>query len=343
MSTTNSINNTITSGNFTVPAGTITSSGNISTTAGNLLLPTTSSTVGQIQQNGVTVFHTYGSYGCFLGSATAGGQAGNFTQSGVENTGIGWASCSSLTNGANNTGVGAQTLQTCANGAGNCAIGVGCLQRLTSGSGNCCMGLLTGTNFTNNAYNVAIGHSALTNQGAGGVYNVAIGYAVGGAYTTSESSNILIMNNGVIGESNKIRIGTAGSGAGQQNACFIAGITGVTVGASGIPVVVDNAGQLGTVVSSIRYKENVHDMGSYSDDIMKLRPVTYSLRADTLKTVQPGLIAEEVSMTMPSLVSYGNDGIPMSVKYQDLIPLLLNEIQKLNGRITDLESKLGKA
>ena len=45
----------------------------------------------------------------------------------------------------------------------------------------------------------------------------------------------------------------------------IAGIRGITTGvANAIPVVIDSNGQLGTVSSSIRFKEDVHDMADVS-------------------------------------------------------------------------------
>jgi len=42
-----------------------------------------------------------------------------------------------------------------------------------------------------------------------------------------------------------------------------------------IPVVIDSNGQLGTVSSSRRFKEDIHDMGDASTNLMRLRPVTF--------------------------------------------------------------------
>ena len=114
---------------------------------------------------------------------------------------------------------------------------------------------------------------------------------------------------------------------------------GATVGGSGIAVYVDNAGAFGTVVSSKRFKENIKDIASRSDEIYKLRPVSFNLKKDSTKTKQFGLIAEEVGLVLPELISHDGDGDIMSVKYNELIPLLLNEITKLKDRIEVLESK----
>lgn len=115
---------------------------------------------------------------------------------------------------------------------------------------------------------------------------------------------------------------------------------GRTVGVSGIAVLVDNTGAFGTVASSKRYKDNIVPMGNSSDNVLKLNPVTFIYKHDDSKTMQFGLIAEEVMEVMPSLVVYDKEGLPQTVKYHDLPALLLNEIQKLYKRIEILESKL---
>ena len=127
-----------------------------------------------------------------------------------------------------------------------------------------------------------------------------------------------------------------GQGIGQT-ACFISGIRGITTtNANAIPVLIDSAGQLGTVSSSRRYKENIEDMGFASEDIMNLRPVifNYKRQPDSLAW---GLIAEEVQEIMPELVVLNDKGQAETVKYHDLIPMLLNELQKLSKRVEHLE------
>jgi hypothetical protein len=59
-----------------------------------------------------------------------------------------------------------------------------------------------------------------------------------------------------------------------------------------------------------------------------------------------GLIAEEVAEVYPDLVARSADGQIETVKYQLLDPMLLNELQKQNGtiseRIQSLESRLAR-
>jgi hypothetical protein len=130
---------------------------------------------------------------------------------------IGYNSGSTMTSDSNQTGIGANSLALANNGQGNTAGGFNCLNSITSGS-----------------------------------YNTAYGLNSGALYTGTESSNILIANGGVLGESHIMRLGTQGSSAGEVNKAFMAGITGATPTSGNTPQVVlcDNAGQLTTISSS---------------------------------------------------------------------------------------------
>jgi hypothetical protein len=145
---------------------------------------------------------------------------------------------------------------------------------------------------------------------------------------TTGDNNIDIGNLGVAAEANTIRIGATLT----QNRTFIMGIRGITTGtADAIPVVVDSNGQLGTVSSSRRVKDDIADMGNASSTLMKLRPVTFHYKSDKNpkgRTLQYGLVAEEVDRVAPGLVARSADGKVETVYYQFLAPMLLNEVQK---------------
>jgi trimeric autotransporter adhesin len=70
---------------------------------------------------------------------------------------------------------------------------------------------------------------------------------------------------------------------------------------------------------------------------MKLRPVTFSYKQDPNSERQYGLIAEEVARVYPELAAYGPDGQIQTVRYQELIPMLLNEPQKQAWQIAQLQ------
>jgi len=106
--------------------------------------------------------------------------------------------------------------------------------------------------------------------------------------------------------------------------------------------VIDSNGQLGTVSSSRRFKDDIQDMGDTSRDLMRLRPVTFRYKkpfADGSKPIQYGLIAEEVAEVYPDLVAHSADGQIETVKYQVLDSMLLNEVQRQQAEIRGLEQQ----
>jgi hypothetical protein len=136
-----------------------------------------------------------------------------------------------------------------------------------------------------------------------------------------------------------IRIGTQDTNPINQTSFFAAGIRGVTTGNNdAIPIVIDSDGQLGTVSSSRRFKEDIHDMDTVSSGLMRLRPVTFRYQkpfADGSKPIQYGLIAEEVADVYPDLVAHSADGQIETVKYQVLDSMLLNELQKEHKQVQE--------
>jgi hypothetical protein len=235
-------------------------------------------------------------------------------------------------------GLGQYAFQSLTSSLYSTAIGWGAGNAVLSGGYNTFLGshCATGTVSTGQA-NTSVGAYGFTGAGFNGSFNSAVGAFSGNGFTGTESNNILLGHAGIPGDNNTIRIGTQGSGANQQDTCFMAGIFGATTSDVGstTAVLIDNTGNLGTAASSIRYKENIKDLGYQSSGIYKLRPVSFNYKKDEKKTPQTGLIAEEVLSVLPELVVM-KDGIPETVKYHDLPVLLLNEIQKLKSEISAL-------
>lgn len=329
---------TITMGSTNTTSTTTVTSGSGGVQIGTFLnLPTTTSTVGQIKINSTPVLHTFGTNNTFLGAS-----AGNLTNTGQGNIVAGVSALNALTSGSYNTALGYLALNHETTGAQNIAIGATSLYTAVGANTNISIGYDNMRIATTAAGNVVIGHAS-GNSILTGVQNCILGYQTGQAYVGAETSNVLINAPGTAAESNACHIGSGtGTGAQQLNKTFIHGIFGITTGATGVPVVIDNAGQLGTVVSSIRYKENVQDMADVSSDVLKLRPVTFDYKGKPNHRQQVGLIAEEVYEVMPGLVIHNQEGQIETVKYQDLSVLLLNELQKAIKRIEVLEAKVGK-
>ena len=174
--------------------------------------------------------------------------------------------------------------------------------------------------------------------------NIAVGSRAG-LFTTG-SNNIDIGNGGVTGESDTIRIGTNGT----HNNTYIAGISGATV-PTGVAVIVDASGHLGTTTSSARFKEGIKSMDKASEAILALKPVTfrYKQELDPEGIPQFGLVAEDVEKVNPDLVARDADGKAYTVRYEAVNAMLLNEFLKAHQRaerqdatINELKSVVAK-
>jgi hypothetical protein len=283
-----------------------------------------------------------------------------------ENTAVGSFALERNTVGQN-TAVGANALRLNTTGGYNTALGHGALRSNKDGTENTAVGYLAGASaavslntaigsnaFGGGSQNVAVGAyakaSGNSNVAVGfqamkafdtGDYNIVIGFQGGLHNQAGGSHNIYLASGGASGESNTIRIGKSpgpgGNPAGGQHRAFIAGITGVAV--SGAPLMVTPEGQLGIRASSLRYKDDIRDMAEASQDLYKLRPVTFRYKPELAgkdAAREYGLIAEEVDEVYPDLVGRDAEGTIVTVKYHELIPMLLNEVQKEHRTGQDL-------
>ena len=149
--------------------------------------------------------------------------------------------------------------------------------------------------------------------------------------------------NGAFDESDTIRINdSAPAVSGTTSHVFFAGIDGSTVGAVNAPVLVNPSGQLGTTVSSARFKKDIGVMGNTSEAIFSLKPVTFHYKGDTTNTPQFGLIAEEVAKVNPALILVDKEGKPYSVRYEHINAMLLNEFLKEHRAFVEQQHKIAR-
>jgi hypothetical protein len=108
----------------------------------------------------------------------------------------------------------------------------------------------------------------------------------------------------------------------------------------GIGVIVGNSGQLGTVVSSARFKDAIKPMDKASEAILALQPVTfhYKHELDPDGIPQFGLVAEQVEKIDPDLVARDDEGRPYTVRYEAVNAMLLNEFLKEHRTVQDLKT-----
>jgi len=270
--------------------------------------------------------------GCLTNNNTVLGDDALVKNTGTDNTAIGFNALFSNTTGSWNTATGDFVLYSNTTGLHNTATGSGVLESNREGGGNTANGFQA-LGSTTGSSNTGIGYQALAFN-TRGTNNIALGASAGINLTTG-SDNIHIGNFGVAGESKRIRIGTSGT----QTKTFIAGISGVTV-ASGVGVIIGTNGQLGTVVSSERFKDSIQPMDKASEAILALKPVTfrYKHELDPKGIPQFGLVAEQVEKVNPDLVARDEQGKPYSVRYEAVNTMLLNEFLKEHRKVEELEA-----
>jgi hypothetical protein len=312
--------------------------------------------------------------GGYPGGNTAEGQNALFNlTTGTNNTAVGWLSLETVTVGQLNTAIGSGTLS--ANtGNLNTATGGGVLFSNTIGAQNSASGALalfhntTGSNNTANGfealfsnldghdntangdyalvsndhgnYNTADGNAALfANQS--GNQNTALGRNAGSNITTG-SGNIDIgaFVSGIGVETNTIRIGDNLPNTLNGSFCYIGGIYGQQTSLSGMAVFVDSTNKLGYQVSSRRFKHDIKVTDKASEAILALKPVTFHYNSDKTNTPCFGLIAEEVAAVNQNLIVRDNKGEPLTVRYEAVNAMLLNEFLKEHRKVEKLEATI---
>jgi hypothetical protein len=281
------------------------------------------------QSGGNTAFGAFSLTANTNGSANTALGAGALYENtqGYSNTATGLGALQNNTTGASNTAAGVNCLFYNTSGSYNTALGAGTLYFNISGTDNTAIGISALGGNVNGTNNTAVGFNALQGNQRGD-NNIALGTEAGNNCTGND--NILIGNPGVKHESGAIRIGFPGT----QTMTRIAGISGVTV-ASGVTVVIDTNGQLGTITSSARYKEAVRPMEKASEAILSLNPVTFRYKKDLdpAGIAQFGLVAEEVAKVDPNLVARDESGKPYTVRYEAVNAMLLNEFLKEHRKV----------
>jgi hypothetical protein len=294
------------------------------------------------------------------------------------NTAIGWGSLFGNTDAFFNTGVGAGTL-VFSDGAQNTAVGAGALLLNTTGSFCNAVGVnalnANDSGFFNNAHgrgalfsnfdggqNNAFGDLALTsnvsgsfNTGIGddalfsctGSSNTAVGDEAGNSITTG-STNVCIgagAGVGIVDGVNIIAIGAPAVGpfANIGPTCFIGAIDGEPTSDAGstVAVLIDSNNNLGTIVSSRRFKHDIKPMDKASEALLALKPVSFKYNYDRKGSTQYGLIAEEVAQVNPHLAVY-RDGEPYTVKYDQINVMLLNEFLKEHKRVEEQQASISQ-
>ena len=263
-------------------------------------------------------------------NCTAIGYQALFNNTASQNTAVGESALFENTTGFFNVAVGVHAMIENTTGSDNVAIGLLALGLNSTGSSNTAYGSSPANNTTGND-NTAIGTAALQRNTTGS-NNVALGSGAGFTIVNGDF-NIDIGSPGRGREPFIIRIGQ------RQTNTYIAGISGVTV-PTGVPVIVDADGHLGTTTSSVRFKEDIKPMDKASEAILALKPVTfrYKRELDSKGIPQFGLVAEDVEKVNPALVARDAEGKAFTVRYEAVNAMLLNEFLKEHCKVEELEA-----
>ncbi|MEP6586797.1 MAG: tail fiber domain-containing protein [Candidatus Udaeobacter sp.] len=250
-----------------------------------------------------------------------------YNDTGSRNSAFGAFALFNNTTGVENTAIGGGALSANTEGLDNVATGFGSLSHNTTGGANTADGSGALFNNTTGDFNTAFGQGALQANTTGNA-NVALGVGAGGSVTTAE---------------NVICIGATVSGANVSNRCYIGNIRSATTGNNNaIPVLIDSAGQLGTISSSRRFKKEIKPMDKASEVILALKPVTFHYKSDNTNRPEFGLIAEQVAKVNPDLVVRDESGEIYTVRYDAVNAMLLNEFLKEHRRVQEQQRTIAQ-
>jgi len=295
--------------------------------------------------------NTTGSYNTYVGS-----QTGITNTSGTGNTGVGWGAISSTSGATDNTAVGYGAGSSMTTGSKNTIIGRyngnenGLDIRtssnnivLSDGDGNPRQYVDSSAHF---AYNGVA--PATTNGNIGHIYSYSGGannICIAG--TTTGSNRFTILEHRRPGRSgnarcSQISIGENASSQGEVQAYSSAANADISGG-----VVLSNGATSWSSISDARLK-NV--TGTYSNalaDIATIEPIKFTWKGDTSNTPQVGVIAQSVEKVVPeaigktkNIAAPEDDTEYLSVRYTELIPLMIASIKEQQAIITALEARI---
>ncbi len=94
--------------------------------------------------------------------------------------------------------------------------------------------------------------------------------------------------------------------------------------------------------SDIKFKDNIKPIHDSLEKINQINGVTFKWndKQDTYKGDDTGVLAQDVeSVELPGVVDTRADG-SLAVKYERLVPLLIEGVKELNGRLKQLEDHI---
>lgn len=298
--------------------------------------------------------HARGERNTYMGSEVGFGASN--TSTGNNNSLYGFQAGYNLTTGSTNTLLGYQSGYYMSTGYENTALGKSALGACSTGAGNIGIGVSAGYNMGSGGSNIAIGYAAMNGTSAiSGTHNTVVGDAAG-YYLSSGGNNLLLGKNA----------GRSTSPSGQLS-------THSNIVCLGDNSITDLYCADTTISSSdARDKTDIEDFNIGLDFVTQLQPKTYKwdkrawyINPDNededlldvvpdgskkAERVNVGMLAQDV-LELEKQYGYGNDRNDMlfvgqtpdeksyGLKYERLVPVLINAIKELKQEIEILKSK----
>jgi hypothetical protein len=280
--------------------------------------------------------------------------SGSLNTSGVFNVGNGAKTLGSNTTGSQNTAIGHNAMMDNTTGSQNSAVGRYSMVNNLTGTENSALGVYSGRSNTTGVQNVSIGaYSGFSNLVGNG--NVTIGYQTG--FSALGNKNVFIGYQAGYNESgdNKLYIENSGSTSpliyGEFDTNYVQVNGNFDVGANGDGTIA--RANAWNTFSDRRWKSNFKKIEKSLEKLDKINGYYYNWKNRDDKSLQVGVIAQEIEEVLPEIVSTDENGYK-SVDYSKLSALLIeatkeqqtiienqeSQIQNLNEKYEDLQKEI---
>lgn len=265
-----------------------------------------------------------------------------------DNIAIGSLAGVKISTGARNVVIGSNTFESSTTATDNTSLGYRTLQQNTTGPGNTAIGSSALLLNTTGGYNTVIGHNAGSSLRTGS-YNVFIG-ASAGSTETNLSNTVIISTN-----TERIRINSTGVGIATTNPAQTLDISG-TLRIRSLVAGTNNSigrsadGDITAATSDMRLKKDITTITGALNSISQIRGVKFKwdnsvdqefiISTDEQNKNQIGLIAQEVEQIFPELVYLNGIKDYKSVRYAELVSVLIEAVKELKQENQNLKIRL---
>ena len=299
---------------------------------------------------------------------------GNALTTGRANMMFGFGAGQLLTTGNFNVFIGQQAGLLSTTNTGNCALGSLSYYAFQNASSNyntaigylALRGTVASSGSNTAAYNVAIGNEAGITTTSGN-YNTMVGSYAGDLITTGGGNTLIGSGSGesiTTGTHNTLVGKYAGTTTLTSTVVLSDGLGNIKFHATGSRTTISGSLAIGGIAASatvgrfdasndivaystsdIRLKENIQPIENALYKVNQISGNTFDWKSDPELTIlhgfkgkDIGIIAQEIESILPEVVTTRDSGYK-AVKYEKLVPLLIEAIKELTDKVNKLENK----